>query len=794
MNKLLILLLLLSNYVFSQSENQYSETVFENKDYFHEFQQEKFFLHTNKTTYFTGETIWWKAYVVSDFSDKPITNTTNLYVNFYDANKKLISQQLFYCENGKAYGEIELPSTLDTGEYYINLATQWNKNFKNKYTVPIYIINSKTSNPLDEDLKVNIADAIDIAFYPESGSLLNNTTNTIYLTLQNNDVFLAEQAVAITDNTTNKAIANIKTNKLGHAKFNLLYQASNNYTATVKYEDSTYTKQLPKTLNSGVLIHKKENLNTKTSQDFTIEFSKEMLAQYNESTIFATVHRNQKLLYILPFKVNKKHKKYVIPIETENLFNGFNIITLFNEKNHPISERPFYVETKQNIEIETIKNDTTKDSITIDFQLKNSYTSTNLSISVLPKDTKLNENSSNIIDAFLLKPYLKTNIHSANHLADVDLDMLLQTQTKQTVKHTFNKQPPIYLQTRGLSIKGRINTEFKKNYKVLLTSTENEIIEVTDINPDKSFVFPNLIMRDSSNYKLAVLDEKGVIVKAGIYVYKQIENYKSDSLLVYNKNQFLTTKEIVKEEMFIDYIDTKDSEILDEVLLMGKKRKEIQMDELYPNTLNELGNGFTQKLQFDEVDEMNNTVIQYLNNQSGVVAVERPMGASIIITRTTFDSFYDSTEALILLNGVPTDAESVAYLPLSEVASIKINASGAGYGTRGSNGVIFIDLKKGGENYKTTPNLNYYTSSTDFGFITSRPTFVASQLIFNSSTTSQFYETLDWIPNFNVLPNKSNTLKIYKGEHENIKLFINGMNNDGQLFCKVVDLPIKKGL
>lgn len=793
MNKLLILLLLLSNYVFSQSENQYSETVFENKDYFHEFQQEKFFLHTNKTTYFTGETIWWKAYVVSDFSDKPITNTTNLYVNFYDANKKLISQQLFYCENGKAYGEIELPSTLDTGEYYINLATQWNKNFKNKYTVPIYIINSKTSNPLDEDLKVNIVDAIDIAFYPESGSLLNNTTNTIYLTLQNNDVFLAEQAVAITDNTTNKAIANIKTNKLGHAKFNLLYQASNNYTATVKYEDSTYTKQLPKTLNSGVLIHKKENLNTKTSQDFTIEFSKEMLAQYHESTIFATVHRNQKLLYILPFKVNKKHKKYVIPIETENLFNGFNTITLFNEKNQPISERPFYAETKRNIEIETTQMETTKDSITIDFQLKNSYTNTNLSISVLPKETKLNENASRIIEAFLLEPYLEKNVHTLTELFNADLDMLLQTQAKQTVKHNFNNTPPIYPQTRGLSIKGRINTEVQKSYKVLLTSTENEIIEVAEIKPDKSFVFSNLIMRDSSNYKLAVLNEKGVIVKAGIYVYKQIENYKPDSLLVYNKNQLLTIREKIKEDTYIDFVDTKDSEILDEVLLLGKKRQDIQEEELYPNRPNQLGNGFTKQLQFDEIDESTHTVIQYLNRQPGIIATEG-LGASVVITRAAYDSFYDSTQALILLNGIPTEADTIAFIPLSEIESLTVNASGAGYGMRGSNGVVSVVLKTGYENYKTKPNLNFYSSTTDFGFIPSRPVFEASQLIFNSSATRQFYETLDWIPNFNVLPNKSNTLKIYKGEHENIKLFINGMNNDGQLFCKVVDLPIKKGL
>src|SRR5690606_37507846 len=253
-NHYIIIFLLLSSLMFSQNEDKTTEVIFENKDYFQELLQEKFFLHTNKTTYFSGEKIWWKAYVVSD---KPITNTSNLYVNLYNSNKELISYQLFYCENGKANGEISLPSTLETGEYYMNLDTQWNKNFKNKYIVPVFIVNSSTSKATDEEAPVNVSDVINITFYPESGSLLNNTTNTIFFSLQKNDVFFAEQTVTITDNTTNKVIANIKTNTLGLAKFNMLYLESNNYTATVDYKGKAYMNQLPKTVNSGVLIHKK---------------------------------------------------------------------------------------------------------------------------------------------------------------------------------------------------------------------------------------------------------------------------------------------------------------------------------------------------------------------------------------------------------------------------------------------------------------------------------------------------------------------------------------------------------
>ena len=128
-----ILLLIANLTICTQPSAQQVDVVsFANKSYFHDLQQEKFFLHTNKTMYFAGETIWWKAYVVSDFNNKVINNTTNLHVNLYDSYKVLISHQLFYCNDGKAFGEISLPENLKTGRYYINVETQWNKNFEAK--------------------------------------------------------------------------------------------------------------------------------------------------------------------------------------------------------------------------------------------------------------------------------------------------------------------------------------------------------------------------------------------------------------------------------------------------------------------------------------------------------------------------------------------------------------------------------------------------------------------------------------------------------------------------------------
>jgi hypothetical protein len=106
-------------------------------------------------------------------------------------------------------------------------------------------------------------------------------------------------------------------------------------------------------------------------------------------------------------------------------------------------------------------------------------------------------------------------------------------------------------------------------------------------------------------------------------------------------------------------------------------------------------------------------------------------------------------------------------------------------------GVVSIESRNGKEQYKTIPNENYFLSETDFGFTPSKIKFEAYPLIFSSKLSRSYYETLDWIPSFDLQPNTFNNLQVYKGEHQSLKLFINGMNDEGELIYKVIDISIK---
>jgi hypothetical protein len=88
MRKLQILILFLLSSIFVQSQNSVdnkSELII-NSSFFHNFKIEKYFIHTNKTTYFAGEKVWFKTYVVENGSNLPFIEATNIHLNLYNAD------------------------------------------------------------------------------------------------------------------------------------------------------------------------------------------------------------------------------------------------------------------------------------------------------------------------------------------------------------------------------------------------------------------------------------------------------------------------------------------------------------------------------------------------------------------------------------------------------------------------------------------------------------------------------------------------------------------------------------
>ena len=143
MNKtLLFCLLFLTTCIVAQTKQENEVYTFiKQNPYFQKDGQELFFLHTNKTLYFSGEKIWFSSYILDAQKETPAFKTKNLYLNLYDTNFKLVTQKLYYVKNGKATGQFALSGKLTSGNYYLQLDTNWNRNFGKGTHTKIEIVN-----------------------------------------------------------------------------------------------------------------------------------------------------------------------------------------------------------------------------------------------------------------------------------------------------------------------------------------------------------------------------------------------------------------------------------------------------------------------------------------------------------------------------------------------------------------------------------------------------------------------------------------------------------------------------
>ena len=92
--------------------------------------QEKVYLHIDNNTYFLGDTIWYKAYVVLADDNSPEPLSRILYVELLNQQGYLMErQQLVVDRKGQADGCFAINDSLFAGYYEIRAFTKWMMNF-----------------------------------------------------------------------------------------------------------------------------------------------------------------------------------------------------------------------------------------------------------------------------------------------------------------------------------------------------------------------------------------------------------------------------------------------------------------------------------------------------------------------------------------------------------------------------------------------------------------------------------------------------------------------------------------
>lgn len=156
-------------------------------------------------------------------------------------------------------------------------------------------------------------------------------------------------------------------------------------------------------------------------------------------------------------------------------------------------------------------------------------------------------------------------------------------------------------------------------------------------------------------------------------------------ILIISANGFNTQKVKLEPKIKLVIVDLK--------MKSGEKNREIAIGYghiLDADKLNAVSNLNSNDFDFSQYSNM----YELIRGRFAGVHID---GSDIIIRGK--NSLYGSSAALIVVDGVPVDSGILNTLPPVQVKSINIikDGSSAIYGSRGANGVVLIETKRGGD-------------------------------------------------------------------------------------------------
>jgi hypothetical protein len=133
---ILLTLLLTVTLLFTSTYGQPPEFHTEKNDCFQE-RNEKVYVHLDKYTFISGQSLFYKAYVVNAYSLKKSKQSSIIYFEITGDNNKLVYSWRSNLKNGFCYGSVIIPDTISGGIYTLRAYTNWMRN-----TSPSYYFNT----------------------------------------------------------------------------------------------------------------------------------------------------------------------------------------------------------------------------------------------------------------------------------------------------------------------------------------------------------------------------------------------------------------------------------------------------------------------------------------------------------------------------------------------------------------------------------------------------------------------------------------------------------------------------
>ncbi len=782
---------------------------------------EKVYLHTDRTCYYPGDYIWFKAYLVDAYERLLSGQSRNLHVELISPSSEIIASHVVRIDYGLGNGDFKLPDNVSSGNYRLRAYTNYMRNFSDQvfFNKEIKIIRSTASTrelPGNEEYG---KDFPDLSFYPEGGSLVDDVASIVAFKAVdaegqgcnvNGEVYSSE----------GEMVTEFKSTHLGMGTFVLKPLPGLSYFALVKGPGNSEIKsEMPKSFAAGLTLSASVNYNNKLS--VTIRTNEQTLPVVLDHDLLLSISIRKEIVKTIRLRINSLSNSLVLP--TDDLPDGIVMLTLTTLENLPLTERLLFLQRGNNLQV-TIQPDKEvykeRDPVSVKVIISGDSTNQETAfLSLSAAESNFTDNPSefptNIASWFLLESDIHGTVEGPSWYFDLsnlnrerDIDLLLRTQGWRDFSWKYDSSS-YFSPERGFFVSGRLRrlntdkplTDARVNFviiqggkiiseKVPVDASGRFSLDNIDITGDAHLVVSGVDKNDRPNGLILLDSVKNIPATVSDYIPAPRVMKKEEALTSVQDEEMKEKESVLSQEYELREVIRKKYKLSDtiglgEVIIAAQKPRDIQVVKI--ETIRALyGEPDNEVIVTPQIEKVIHAAPELLMGTVAGVYVTGPIRGqyNIKFTRSMAFGGMSNNKPLLIIDGINRPLDYLNFFPVSLIDRIdvlKTVGRTAVFGFEGANGVISVITRSGDRMTTKTEQVKHSVNSRIKGYDTQRIFYSPRH---DPATSDSFNPdlrtTLFWKPDINLPIGKELLLNYFNADNPaTILIVVEGITSSG---------------
>ena len=514
------------------------------------FPREKAYLHFDNTSYYVGDTIWFKAYVTLAEKQTFSPISRPLYVELVDQTGHITDKQIIKLTQGEGNGQFVLPRSMLSGYYEVRAYTRWMLAFSEPQyfsrTFPIYQLTNSDKlersittyelSPSMENRPLETKEKLSVRFFPEGGQLVEGVTSQVAFKAESKD----EGNIELSGTIYTKEGAEISSfetlhDGMGHFKYTPSAQPA---VAKVDFQGKKYEFTLPQALPNGYVLSTVNNAGA-----LLVKVSCNAATPQDTLAVFIS-HQGRPYVHQLISCRADTPQEFILP--TRKLPAGVLQVSLINRAGNTLCERFVFSNPRAPLQLsaEGLKEVYTPYApIRCELQVKNAKgepISGDVSVSI--RDAVRSdylEYDNNIFTDLLLTSDLKGYIHQPGYYfaspsprkqTELDILLIVHGWRKYDMSQAISTAPftPLQLPEAQLVLNGQVKSTILKNKL-------KDIALSVIVKKDDQFITGGTVTDENGRFTIPVEDFEGT-TEAVIQTRKVGKERNKDASILIDRN------------------------------------------------------------------------------------------------------------------------------------------------------------------------------------------------------------------------------------------------------------------